>query len=135
LIIALEAQESLRALKYSSKGTIFLVNEFLKIIPGEKLLELEKIKKELKKFSKKIISVPGSKICKEKLGSDVVTGIYLISLASFKKIIPLKPNSILKAIRKVVPRKYLELNEKTFEIAKAMKYETHIKQIRSRGFS
>lgn len=125
LIIALEAQESLKSLKYSSKkNTIFLVNDFVKSIPSEKLLELKKIEKDLKRFSKKLILIPASKICKEKMGTDVVTGVYLISLACFKKLIPLKPDLISKAIRKVIPKKYLELNEKTFELAKAMKHET-----------
>lgn len=119
LIVALEAQESLGSLKYSSKkNTVFLVNDFIKTIPNEELLDLKKIERDLKKFSKKTILIPASKICKEKIGTDVVAGVYLIGLASLKKIIPLNSTSIIKAIRKVMPKAYLELNEKAFELAK-----------------
>ena len=62
--------------------------------------------------------VPAAKICQEKLGNSVVSGIYLISLAVFKKLIPLKPESIQKAIKKIIPEKYLELNLKAFNLAK-----------------
>jgi len=118
LIIALETQEALKALKYSSKNSVFLINEFVKTIPGEKPLKVKEIEKKIKNFSSKVILIPGSEICKENLGKDVVAGVYLISLACFKGMIPLKPDSILKAIREVAPRKYLELNKKTFELAK-----------------
>jgi Pyruvate/2-oxoacid:ferredoxin oxidoreductase gamma subunit len=50
------------------------------------------------------------------LGTNVVAGIYLISLAVFKKLIPLKPDSILRAIKKTIPEKYLELNLKAFNL-------------------
>ena len=33
--------------------------------------------------------VPAKEICKEKLGTEVVAGTYLLSWAVFKKIIPL----------------------------------------------
>ena len=111
LILALEMQESLRGLYFSNKETTFLINKFFIPILGEKLLKESEILKDVKEFTKKVIVVPASDICKKELGSEVVAGVYLLSYASFKKIIPLKPDSVLKAIEKVMPEKYLELNK------------------------
>ena len=121
LILGLEMQEALKAYPFASSKTTFLVNKQIIPIPLVKNLTEEEVLKNLKKISKKIILVPAAEICKKELGKEVVAGIYLISLASFKKLIPLKPTSILKAIRKTVPEKYLESNQKTFELARKHK--------------
>jgi Pyruvate/2-oxoacid:ferredoxin oxidoreductase gamma subunit len=34
-----------------------------------------------------------------------------------KKLIPLKKESVLRAIKNIIPEKYLELNEKAFQLA------------------
>ncbi|MBU0546775.1 2-oxoacid:acceptor oxidoreductase family protein [Patescibacteria group bacterium] len=120
LIIALEMQEALRACYYASKEskTIFLINEFIKTIPGSALVKKDEITKGLQGFSEKIISVPASEICAKELNKEVVSGVYLVSLAALQNLIPIKPSSILKAIKKIIPNKYLELNIKTFNLAK-----------------
>ncbi|MCK4453933.1 indolepyruvate oxidoreductase subunit beta [Candidatus Parcubacteria bacterium] len=118
LILALEIQESLKGIYFSNPKTFFLINKFFVPILGEKLLEESDILKELKKNSKNIVLIPAADICQKELGKNVVAGVYLLSYASHKKIIPLKPNSILKAMEKVVPKKYFALNKKTFELAK-----------------
>lgn len=118
LIISLEAQEALKVCYYASKtGTIFLVNDFIKPIFNAKIPSSKSISKELKRFSKKSLFVPASKIAKEKLDKEVLAGVYLLGYAAFKKLIPLKPNSILKAIEKVIPKKYFSLNKKAFNLA------------------
>jgi len=75
------------------------------------------ILKNLKKIGK-VILIPAAETCQKEFNTNVVAGIYLISLASFKNLIPLKPNSISRAIKKIIPEKYLELNLKTFKLAK-----------------
>ena len=109
LIIALEIQESLKAAYFANTKTIFLISKHFIPIPLQKTLSEEQTLGALKKISKKIkvVEVGG-----------VTAGVYLLSLASFKKIIPLQPNSILKAMKKVIPQQYLEINKKTFELAR-----------------
>jgi len=118
LILSLEMQEALKAAYFANPKTNFLINEYIVPIPLQKTLSKEVIFKNLKKVSKNINVVPAEKICQEKLESSVVSGVYLLSLAVFKKLIPLKPDSLLKAIKKIIPEKYLELNLKTFELVK-----------------
>ena len=117
LIIALEAQEAKKACYYASEQTIFLINNFFAPIPGQKLEKKESILKDLEKFSKNAIPIPASEICKKEIGSSVVAGVYLISLASFEKILPIDSSLILKAIKKTVPKKYLDINQRAFKLA------------------
>lgn len=118
LILGLEMQESLKGIYFANKKTNFLINKFIiPIIPLEKSLTEKEVFKNLKKISKNITLIPATEICKEKLGNGVVAGIYLISLAAFKGLIPLKPAVIKKALKKVIPKKYLELNLKAFNLS------------------
>ncbi len=119
LIISLESQEALKVCYYASKtNTIFLVNDFIKPILNAKVFSSKNISKELKRFSKRLFFVPASKITKEKLDKEVLAGVYLLGYAVFKKLIPLKPNSVLKAIEKIVPKKYFLLNKKAFYLTR-----------------
>lgn len=119
LILGLELQEILNGVYFANRKTNFLINQFVIPIPLAKPLSEAEILNNLKKISKNVALVPADKICKEKLGNSVVSGIYLISFAIFKNLIPLKPESIIKAIKKTIPEKYLELNLKAFELAKS----------------
>ncbi len=118
LILGLEMQEALKNYYFANPKTIFLVNKQINPIPLVKNLTEEEILENLKKISKNIFLVQASEICQKELGTNVVAGIYLISLAAFKKLMPIKPESILKTIKKIIPAKYLELNLKTFDLAK-----------------
>ena len=119
LILSLEVSESLRAISYANPKTVFLVNKYSLSFPGA-LSEKEIIKKinALTKGRKYILSA--SEICKKELGKEVVSGVYLLSYGAFKKIIPLKPSSILKAISEIIPERYLELNKKAFKLARTL---------------
>ena len=118
LVLGLETQEALRGIYFANPKTSFLLNKHIIPIPLAKNLSEKEILTNLKKITKNINLVPASEICKEKLTSDVVSGVYLIGLAVFKKLIPLEPASILKAVKKIIPEKHLELNLKALELAK-----------------
>lgn len=118
LVLGLEEQEILNGIYFSNQKTKFLVNQYILPISLRKPISEKDILNQLKKISKDIILVPADKICQEKLGNSVVSGIYLISFAAFNNLIPLKPQSIKNAIKKTIPEKYLDLNIKAFELAK-----------------
>jgi len=118
LVLVLEEQEVLNGLYFANSKTNFLINQFIIPIPLKKPLAETEILSRLKSVSKNIYLVPAEKICQEKLDNSVVSGIYLISLAAFKGLIPLKLLSIQKAIKEIVPEKFLELNLRAFELAK-----------------
>jgi len=117
LILALETQEALKANHYASKQTILLINDQILPIYGQKPLSKKVILANLKKTSKNVNFIEATKIAKEEIDNPVVAGVFMLSFAAWKKILPLKPASILKAIKEVVRPKYFEINKKTFKLA------------------
>jgi len=117
LILGLEIAEALRNINFANSKTIVLTNEYQLAYPGSPNTD-EVVKKIKLLFKGKKHFVPASEICEKELGKEVVSGIYLLSYAVHKKLIPIKSNSVLKAIIKTVPAKYLGLNKKAFNLAK-----------------
>ena len=117
LILGLEMTEGLRALSYANSETIFLINKNF-ISYGEELSEKDVLEKINSLIKKNLYLIPASEICQKELEKEVVSGVYLLSYAVHKKIIPLKPESLIFAVKKVIPEKYLELNQKAFNLAK-----------------
>lgn len=117
LIISTEMSEALKSAIFASVRTKFLVNEHsVPYLGGLKKEELvEKLKQEAKN---NLYLVPASEICQQKLQKEVLAGIYLLSYACYKNLMPLKPEFLKKAIDQVIPSKYLEMNKKAFELAK-----------------
>lgn len=123
LIIGLEPLEALRACYYGSKEhkTTFLMDT-KKIVPlsvsvlKEKYPSIKEIQKTLKYFSKKVISLNASEIVKKEVGTVRPTNIFMLGYAYSKKLIPIKKKFLIEGIKKVVPKKYLEMNEKVFRL-------------------
>lgn len=116
LIIALEILEGLRESAKASKETKLLVNDYNLTFIGSP--EKEKIKEGLNMLGKNLYMVPASKMCTEKLNKEVVSTIYLLGYAVYNNLIPLKEESVLKAIENVIPEKYRDLNINAFKLAK-----------------
>jgi len=114
LIIALEGLEGLRESAKAGKQTKILVNDYF--LPFIGSLAKEEIIKQLKASKKDFHLVPASKECKDKLQNEVVCTIYLLGYAVSRKLIPLKKESVIAAIKNVIPEKYLELNIKAFKL-------------------
>jgi len=120
LVISLELQETLRACYYGSvERTRFLVNNHIvPIMTEEKPVSVQHSPSEFNNFSKKTIFVPGTKLVKKELDKPILAGVFMIGLASFKDFVPPTPESLEKAIKKVVPRKHLKLNKKALQLAR-----------------
>lgn len=116
LILALESQEALRGAFYAGKQTKFLINQYQTPTLSDTATETQ-VLNNLKKITSKIAVIPAAEICEKEIGTQVTAGVYLISYATHKNLIPLKPSSIQKTIKKLMPEKYLDINLKTFKIA------------------
>ncbi len=120
VVISLELLETLRVVDYINSETVFLINNysfpFLGTIPEDEILK--KIEKLIKK-RKYIISA--SEICQKELGKEILSGIYLISYAVNSGLIPINPESLKRAIKKIIPSKYLDINLKAFKLASTCK--------------
>jgi len=123
LIIALEPLEALRASIFGSRenNTTFLINNY-RLIPlsvpiiKAKYPSLRKIVEGLKEFSTKVIVVNASDIVKRETGNIVSTNIYMLGYALLRKLIPLRKKSFMKGIEEIIPKKYLEINKRIFEL-------------------
>lgn len=116
LIIGLEMLESLRVLNFGNKNTKILINEYS--FPITNGLSMENMIQKLKEIGKNNLDlIPASKICKEKLQNKVVSTIYLLGYAIYKKLLPIEKEAVIKAIENIVPEKYRELNIKAFQLA------------------
>lgn len=114
LIIALEALEALRESSKAGKQTKILVNEYFLPFIGSPAKE--EIIQNLKGTKRDLYLVPASKMCKDKLQNEIVCTLYLLGYAVSKKLIPLEKESVLQALKNIIPQKYLELNTKAFEL-------------------
>jgi len=118
LILSLEILEALRKIHYADSETAFLINGYslpYSGSPSDKEIS-DMIKKEIK--GEKYI-VPASKICNEKLGKEVLSGTYLLGFAVYNKLIPLKAESVLRAIERLMPDKYRKINKEAFKLAQS----------------
>jgi indolepyruvate ferredoxin oxidoreductase beta subunit len=123
LIIGLEPLEALRCCHYGSKkhSTTFLIDTH-RILPisvsvlGEKYPSLRKIVSLLKQFSKKIIVLNASEIVEKETGDIIGTNIYMLGYAISRRLMPIKKSFILEALKEVIPERYVEMNERVFEL-------------------
>lgn len=113
LVISLEMLEGLRNLPFANSKTVFLVNKH--IIPFEGSLTEEAILKKIKeniKGEKHII--PASQKCIDLFGKEVMSGMFLLGYAVSNNLIPIKKDSVIKAIEENMPEKFVEINKEAF---------------------
>ncbi len=123
LIIALEPLEALRTTYFGSKKhkTIFLIDKY-KLPPitvsvlGEKYPKMENIISHIKPFAGRIIIINASDVVKKETGSILTSNIFILGYAISKKLLPLKEKIVLETIEENVPKRYIELNKKVFEL-------------------
>ncbi len=114
-IIALEMTEALRAVEFAYQGTRFAINE--KYLAYDLAPEKEKVMEQIKDLPYSWELVPASRTCKQELGKEVVAGVYLLSHIVCSRLIPIQKNSLVKALKRIVPEKYLDINIRAFELA------------------
>jgi len=123
LIIALEPLEALRTTYFGSKKhkTIFLIDKY-KLPPitvsvlGEGYPRIENIVNHIKPFADRIIIINASEIVIKETGNDITSNVFMLGYAIGNKLIPLKEKIVLETIKEIVPKKYLEVNKKIFEL-------------------
>jgi len=123
LIIALEPMEALRACYFASKenGTKFLINTYRITplsIPILKLNypKIEEINDTVRKFASKVIAFNASRIVKIETNSIIPTNVFMLGFAVAKNMIPLKKECFVQSIDQMIPKRFLELNHRVFEL-------------------
>jgi indolepyruvate ferredoxin oxidoreductase, beta subunit len=114
LILALELLEGLRESSKAGKQTKILINDYS--LPFMSSPAKEEILKQLENSKKDFSLVQASQNCNDKLKNEIVCTLYILGYAVSKKLLSLKKESVLQAIKNIIPEKYLELNIKAFEL-------------------
>lgn len=120
VLLGFEPLETLRSLKYVSEKTLVMMSSE-KIPPTElsaknvKYPSIEEVVKKIHGFTRNVVVAEAARFAKE-AGSSLTQNIVLIgALAAFTKL-PVKNESLLDALKELVPAKQVEMNVKAFKL-------------------
>jgi indolepyruvate ferredoxin oxidoreductase beta subunit len=120
VLLGFEPLETLRNLKFVSEKTLVIMSDE-KIPPTEltaKMVEYPSMKEIVEKihlFTKNVIIVEAARLA-EKAGNVLAQNVVLIGVLTATGQIPVKTESIMKALRELVPPKHLDVNAKAFKL-------------------
>ncbi len=120
VLLGFEPLESWRNLKFASEKTLVIMNT--EVIPPTELTvkmmkcpSLEEIQKKIRHFTKKIITVEAAELAK-KAGSILAENVVLIGVLAASEKMPVRNESILEALRELIPPKHMGVNAKAFKL-------------------
>jgi indolepyruvate ferredoxin oxidoreductase beta subunit len=120
VLFGFEPLETVRSLRFASERTLVIMGDD-KIQPTEltakmkRYPSLDEIKEKIHRFTKKVIIVRATGLAKE-AGNILAQNIVLIGALAATGLMPVKTESILQALRELVPAKHLNVNTKAFEL-------------------
>ena len=120
VLLGFEPLETLRNLKFVSEKALVIMSDE-KIPPTElaakmmKYPSMEEIVEKIHRFTKNVIIVEAAKLAK-KAGNILTQNIVLIGALAAREKMPVKTESIMKALRELVPPKHLDINVKAFKL-------------------
>jgi indolepyruvate ferredoxin oxidoreductase, beta subunit len=121
VIVSLEKLESLRYIDKLENNGIIIINDY-EVLPisvfGGKFFYPHEISEKIKNFTDNFLIIKALEIA-QKIGSEKTMNVILIGALS--NFLPIKMQSWLKSIKKVVPKKILDLNLNAFDIGKNLK--------------
>ncbi len=121
LILGLEPIEAARVCYFAGKNRTSFIVDTYPIRPsscnitGETYPSNESVKRMLEPFAKKMVFVDASNICREKFGNPIYGNVMAIGVALSAGMLPIKKQSLIKAIKSTVPRG-LEKNMAAFKM-------------------
>ena len=118
-ILAFEASEAVRIFNYAGPETVFLINETIIIPPmihqmGMDYPNLTEIRDFLKNVSKNIFFIDGVKIATD-LGNPRTMNVVMLGALIGLEVLPLKKETLEKAILSYLPTKLHDINKKAFK--------------------
>jgi indolepyruvate ferredoxin oxidoreductase beta subunit len=120
VLLGFEPLETVRNLRFASERTLVIMGDY-KIQPTEltakvmRYPSLDDIKEKIHGFTRKVIIVRATRLAKE-AGSIIAQNIVLIGALAATGLMPVKTESVLQALRELVPAKRLGVNTKAFEL-------------------
>jgi len=118
-ILAFEASEAVRIFNYAGPETVFLINENIVVPPmihqmGMDYPNLTEIRDFLKNVSNNIFFIDGVKIATD-LGNPRTMNVVMLGALIGLEVLPLKKDTLEKAILSYLPTKLHDINQKAFK--------------------
>jgi len=119
VLLGFEPLETLRNLNLASEKTTIIMSDE-RITPTEltaKMVDYPSLKKiidKIRSFTRDIIVVEAARLAK-KAGNILTENVVLIGALAATKKMPIKDESIIEALKELVPTKHLETNIKAFK--------------------
>jgi indolepyruvate ferredoxin oxidoreductase beta subunit len=120
LVLGFEQLETIRNLKSASEKTVVIMNT-QRIPPVELAAKnrpypsLEEIVAKITVFTHKIVLIEASELANQ-AGSTLTLNSVLLGASAATENFPVKPESLRKSLRELVPEKHIELNIKAFQL-------------------
>jgi indolepyruvate ferredoxin oxidoreductase beta subunit len=120
VILGFEPLETLRNLKYASERTLVIMNTE-RVPPTElaaknmKYPNLEEIVRNINCLTKNVLLVEAAQMGKN-AGSVLARNVVMLGVLAGTERSPIKAESLLEAIRELVPKKHVDTNLKAFEL-------------------
>jgi indolepyruvate ferredoxin oxidoreductase beta subunit len=131
VLLGFEPFETVRNLKYVSGKTLVIMNTE-KIPPTElaaknvKYPDLDQIVQKVHLFTEKVVLIDAAQLAK-KAGSSLTQNVVLLGALAGTGMLPVKKQSLIEAVRELVPTKHVEINLKAFEMGYESVKEGHKK--------
>jgi len=122
VLVGFEPLETVRNLDSASERTLVIMNSE-PVPPAElaaknaKYPSVEEVLAKVHVFTKKTIVVDAAKLA-EKAGNRLAQNSVLLGALSAVERFPLRAESVLAALKELVPKKHVELNVRAFEIGR-----------------
>jgi indolepyruvate ferredoxin oxidoreductase, beta subunit len=120
VLLAFEPVEAARATEVVSKRTEVVVNT-RPIVPftvgvwGQKYPPVEEVLKALRGMAKKVVAIDAEELALE-AGNKVTTNIVMLGALMGRDIVPLPQEVVRETVSLKVPKKFLDLNLKAFDL-------------------
>lgn len=131
VLLGFEPFETVRNLKYVSGKTLVIMNTE-KIPPTELAVKnvkypgLDQIVQKVHLFTEKVVLIDAAQLAK-KAGSSLTQNVVLLGALAGTDTLPVKKQSLIEAVRELVPTKHVEINLKAFELGYESVKEGHKK--------
>ena len=123
VLIGLEVMEALRAYKYLNRDSTVILNDRVIITSLGGYLEVSKVEEKLKRLCGRVFIVNAFKEA-IKLGNPRVENTYILGFFSALPENPLKPESYIEAIKRVLPKRYVDVNVEAFKRGRSVGIKT-----------
>jgi indolepyruvate ferredoxin oxidoreductase beta subunit len=120
VLLGFEPLETLRNLKCASARTLVVINSH-RILPTEvaakkaKYPSIQQILAKVHRFTRNIVVVKAAELA-EKAGSVLAQNSVLVGALVGSQKLPVRSESVLEALRELIPAGHLEVNVKAFKL-------------------